>query len=118
MSTPQGNPGKIHLVGIGPGDAKYLPLAASEALAESDVIVGFRAYIQQIEGLITSKEVVSMELGQELERAAAAVDLAYAGKTVAVVSSGDAGIYGMSGPVFRVLTDRGWDGQVSGSRFV
>ena len=110
MSTPQGNSGKIHLVGIGPGDAKYLPLAASEALAESDVIVGFRAYIQQIEGLITSKEVVSMELGQELERAAAAVDLAYAGKTVAVVSSGDAGIYGMSGPVFRVLTDRGWDG--------
>ena len=77
MSTPQENPGKIHLVGIGPGDAKYLPLAASEALAESDVIVGFRAYIQQIEGLITSKEVVSMELGQELERAAAAVDSAY-----------------------------------------
>ena len=110
MSTPQENPGKIHLVGIGPGDAKYLPLAASEALAESDVIVGFRAYIQQIEGLIANKEVVSMELGQELERAAAAVDLAYAGKTVAVVSSGDAGIYGMSGPVFRVLTDRGWDG--------
>ena len=46
-----------------------------------------------------------------LERAAAAVDSAYAGKTVAVVSSGDAGIYGMSGPVFRVLTDRDWDGQ-------
>ena len=103
--------GKINLIGIGPGDPGYLTPAASHALSESDVIVGFRAYIQQIEGLISGKEVVSMELGQELERAAAAVDSAYAGKTVAVVSSGDAGIYGMSGPVFRVLTDRDWDGQ-------
>ena len=40
-----------------------------------------------------------------------AVDIAYSGKTVAVVSSGDAGIYGMAGPVYRVLTDRQWDGQ-------
>jgi len=111
MTNPQEKTGKIHLVGLGPGDANYLAPAASDALAESEVIVGFRAYIQQIEGLIAGKEVVSMELGQELERAAAAVDSAYAGKTVAVVSSGDAGIYGMSGPVFRVLTDRDWDGQ-------
>ncbi len=111
MTTASGKNGKIHLVGLGPGDAQYLVPAASKALADSDVIVGFRAYIQQIEGLIAGKEVVSMELGQELERAAAAVDSAYAGKTVAVVSSGDAGIYGMAGPVFRVLTDRDWDGQ-------
>ncbi len=111
MTTASGKTGKIHLVGLGPGDAQYLTPAASQALAESDVIVGFRAYIQQIEGLIAGKEVVSMELGQELERAEAAVDSAYAGNTVAVVSSGDAGIYGMSGPVFQVLTDRDWDGQ-------
>jgi len=52
-----------------------------------------------------------MELGQEMDRAARAVDLAYQGRSVAVVSSGDAGIYGMAGPVFRVLTDRDWDGQ-------
>ena len=111
MTTASGKTGKIHLVGLGPGDAQYLAPAASQALAESDVIVGFRAYIQQIEGLTAGKDVVSMELGQELERAEAAVDSAYAGNTVAVVSSGDAGIYGMSGPVFRVLTDCGWDGQ-------
>ena len=104
-------PGKIYLVGLGPGDAQYLAPAASQALADSEVIVGFRAYIQQIEPMTAGKQVVSMELGQELERASAAVDLAYSGKTVAVVSSGDAGIYGMSGPVFRVLTDRDWDGQ-------
>ena len=111
MTNQPGKTGKIYLVGIGPGDAEYLAPAANSALANSDVIVGFRAYIEQIDGLIAGKDVVSMELGQELERAAAAVDSAYAGKTVAVVSSGDAGIYGMSGPVFRVLTDRDWDGQ-------
>ena len=111
MTNQPGKTGKIYLVGIGPGDAEYLAPAASNALAKSDVIVGFRAYIEQIDGLIAGKDVVSMELGQELKRAAAAVDSAYAGKTVAVVSSGDAGIYGMSGPVFRVLTDRDWDGQ-------
>ena len=111
MTTHHNGPGKIHLVGIGPGDAKYLTTAASEAIAESDVVIGFRAYIEQVEYLVTVKEVISMELGQELERAAAAVDSAYKGNSVAVVSSGDAGIYGMSGPVFRVLTDRDWDGQ-------
>ena len=52
-----------------------------------------------------------MDLGQELERASIAVDLAYQGHSVAVVSSGDAGIYGMAGPVFRVLVERGWDGE-------
>lgn len=103
--------GKIYLVGLGPGDAQYLTPAGSAALASSEVVVGYRAYIEQISGPLEGKEIVSMELGQELERAAVAVDLAYEGRTVAVVSSGDAGIYGMSGPVFRVLTARGWDGQ-------
>jgi cobalt-precorrin 5A hydrolase/precorrin-3B C17-methyltransferase len=66
--------------------------------------------MDQIAALTEGKKVVSMELGQELERAAKAVELAYAGSTVAVVSSGDAGVYGMAGPVFRVLTDREWNG--------
>jgi precorrin-3B C17-methyltransferase len=83
---------------------------AGAALRESDVVVGYRGYTEQIAELIRGKQLVAMELGQELERAARAVDLAYAGHTVAVVSSGDAGIYGMSGPIFRILTDRDWDG--------
>ena len=51
-----------------------------------------------------------MELGQEMERAARAVDLAFQGRSAVVVSSGDAGIYGMAGPIFQVLTYREWDG--------
>jgi precorrin-3B C17-methyltransferase len=103
--------GIIYLVGLGPGDAGYLNPNAAAALRECDVVVGFRGYIEMVGDLLQGKEVISMELGQELERAARAVDLASAGRSVAVVSSGDPGIYGMSGPVFQVLTDRDWDGQ-------
>lgn len=104
------NIGKLYLVGLGPGDAAMLTPAAQDAIADSSHVVGYRYYIDQIAGAATDKTLHSMELGQELERAALAVDLAYAGHTVAVVSSGDAGIYGMAGPVYRILTDRGWDG--------
>ena len=102
--------GKLYLVGLGPGDTGNLTPAASDAIADSDELVGYRYYIEQVAGPASGKVCHSMELGQELERAELAVDIAYSGKTVAVVSSGDAGIYGMSGPVFRVLTDREWDG--------
>ncbi len=102
--------GKLYLVGLGPGDSNNLTPAALEALEDSDTVVGYRPYIEQVRDLLDGKELVSMELTQEMERAAIAVDLASAGHRVAVVSSGDTGIYGMAGPVFRVLVDRGWDG--------
>lgn len=102
--------GRLFLVGLGPGDPSLLTPLARAALQDCDAVVGYRGYIEQIEELLRGKELVSMELGQELERAARAVELAYAGGAVAVISSGDAGIYGMAGPVFQVLTDRGWDG--------
>ncbi len=103
--------GKLYLIGLGPGDTGHLTPAAASAIAESDELVGYRYYIEQVSSETAGKVSHAMELGQELERAALAVDIAYSGKTVAVVSSGDAGIYGMAGPVYRVLTDRQWDGQ-------
>ena len=102
--------GKLYLVGLGPGDAAHLTPAAAAAIADSGQLVGYRFYIEQAAGDVSDQVIHAMELGQELERAALAVDIAYSGHTVSVVSSGDAGIYGMAGPVFRVLTDRGWDG--------
>jgi precorrin-3B C17-methyltransferase len=102
--------GKLYLVGLGPGGSAHLTAAALSALAESGTIVGYTAYIDQAGDLLAGKDLVAMELGQELERATKAVDLAYAGHVVAVVSSGDAGVYGMSGPVFQVLTAKAWDG--------
>ena len=109
--TKTGAAGKLLLVGLGPGSPGLLAPDGLAALEECHAVVGFRGYLEQIAPLVQDKELVSMELGQELERAGRAVALAYAGRTVVVVSSGDAGIYGMAGPVFRVLTDRGWDGE-------
>jgi precorrin-3B C17-methyltransferase len=103
--------GILYLVGLGPGSPDLLAPGAAAALEDADVVVGFRGYMEQITSLTAGKEIVAMELGQELERADRAVDLAYGGASVAVVSSGDAGVYGMAGPVFRVLTDRNWDGE-------
>jgi precorrin-3B C17-methyltransferase len=102
--------GRLFLVGLGPGDPGLQTPLALAALRDCAVVVGYRGYIDQIGELLRGKKLVSMELGQELERAAKAVDLAYSGNAVAVISSGDAGVYGMAGPVFQVLTDRGWDG--------
>ena len=101
--------GKLYLVGLGPGGPRHLTAEALSALEEAEAVVGYRAYIDQAGAVLSGKEVIVMELGQEMERATRAVDLASSGRTVAVVSSGDAGIYGMSGPVFQVLTDRGWN---------
>jgi len=111
MNNDKSHSGLLYLVGLGPGSDKVLTPAARAALEDSDAVVGFRAYVDQVAGLLEGKELVAMELGQELERAERAVDLAYAGKRVAVVSSGDAGIYGMAGPIFKVLTDRDWNGE-------
>ena len=102
--------GLIYLVGLGPGSYGNLTPSARDALRDSHAIIGFHSYVDQITELVQGKEIISMALGQEMERAEKAVDLANTGKTVSVVSSGDAGIYGMSGPVFKALCDRNWDG--------
>ena len=106
-----GGKGKLHLVGLGPGSLDHLTPAAQTALEQADSVVGYGPYLEQVAPLLQGKNLVTTELGQELQRAAKAVDLALGGHCVALVSSGDAGIYGMAGPLFRVLADRGWDGK-------
>ena len=103
--------GKIHLIGLGPGDRTLLTPAASDAISGSDAIVGYDGYLDQVRDLTDGKQVVSMPLGMEMERAAKAAELASEGKSVVVISSGDIGVYGMAGPVFEHLAANGWDGQ-------
>ena len=104
------NIGKLYLVGLGPGSERFLTPGAVAALRECGTVIGYHLYIRQVENLLEGKERVAMELGQEMERASKAVELAAAGQVVAVISSGDAGVYGMSGPVFLALSEIGWDG--------
>lgn len=103
--------GKIHLIGIGPGDRTLLTRAALDAIYCSDAIVGYDGYLEQVRDLTADKQVVSMPLGMEMERAAKAVELANEGSAVAMISSGDIGVYGMAGPVFEHLAANGWDGK-------
>jgi len=101
--------GQLSIVSLGPGDLAYLAPAAQTALQRADVVIGYRFYLNLIRALLTpQQQIVDSELGEEMARANHALDLALQGQRVALVSSGDAGIYAMAGPVFEALTARGW----------
>src|SRR5574340_1754865 len=92
----------LYVVGIGPGDLKHMTCEAREVLGEAQVVVGYKTYLGLIEPLLEGKEVVSSGMMKEVERGREALAIAASGKTVALVSSGDAGVYGMAGLVLEV----------------
>src|SRR5262245_53290819 len=100
--------GKLFLVGFGPGGHDHLTFRARQVIAESEVVIGYSTYIKLIADLLDDKEVIRKGMTEELDRATEAIDLARSGKTVALVSSGDIGIYGMAGPTFECLRECGW----------
>ena len=100
--------GKIMLVGIGPGSHDHMTHRARAAIAEADVVVGYVTYIKLVADLLEGKEVMRKGMTEELDRAVHALEFARAGKKVAVISSGDAGVYGMAGPTYEVLFQAGW----------
>lgn len=100
--------GKIMLVGLGPGSQEYLTARARAAILEADTVIGYATYIRLIADLLVGKEVIKKAMTEELDRAIEAFDRAQQGKKVAIVSSGDAGVYGMAGPTFEVLFQSGW----------
>lgn len=102
--------GRISIVGFGPGADQHLTFRAREAIAEAEVVIGYNTYIRLIEELLEGKEVHRKGMSEELDRVHLAYDLAREGKVVALVSSGDAGVYGMAGPTLEVLVARGWLG--------
>jgi precorrin-3B C17-methyltransferase / cobalt-factor III methyltransferase len=100
--------GILSIVGIGPGASDHTTPAALKAIAEADLIVGYTTYIKLVRDLIQGKEVVKTGMTEEIGRARAAVERARDGARVAIISSGDAGVYGMAGLVFQVLQEMGW----------
>jgi precorrin-3B C17-methyltransferase len=85
------------VVGIGPGDPLDRTRRAEQAIEQSGVIVGYKRYMELIEDLTAGKELVSSGMTREKDRCRAAIERAEQGAVVALVSSGDAGIYGMAG---------------------
>ena len=100
--------GKIMLVGIGPGSIEHMTARARSAIAEADTVIGYATYINLVADLLDGKEVVRKAMTEELDRAIEALERARAGKKVALISSGDAGVYGMAGPTYEVLFQAGW----------
>ncbi len=94
--------GKVWVVGLGPGDHSYITPEAKNAIAAADTIVGYKTYIDLIKPLIEGKTMISNGMRREVERCETAVKLAEEGREVALVSSGDPGIYGMAGILLEV----------------
>ena len=96
---------KLYVVGIGPGGAEHITPAAAAAIAAAAVVVGYATYLELIPQLLVGKEVVSSGMMKEVERCRQALELASGGQTVALVSSGDAGVYGMAGLALELAED-------------
>ncbi|MGL5694795.1 MAG: precorrin-3B C(17)-methyltransferase [Peptostreptococcaceae bacterium] len=94
----------IYVIGIGPGSKELMTLEAIKAMEDAEVIVGYKTYINLVTEFIQDKEVVSNGMRQEIDRCKKAVEIAKEGKKVAVISSGDAGIYGMAGLILELTT--------------
>jgi precorrin-3B C17-methyltransferase len=100
--------GTLSIVGIGPGAQQHTTPAALEAIQRAELVVGYTTYIRLVKPLLEGKEIVKTGMTEEIGRARAAVERARDGANVAIISSGDAGVYGMAGLVFQVLADIGW----------
>ncbi len=94
--------GKVFVVGLGPGAREQMTIKAIEAIDSCDVVIGYHVYIKLIEDLLEGKQVISSGMKREKERCEMCLLHARAGKKVALVSSGDAGIYGMAGPMLEM----------------
>ena len=102
--------GKIIVAGIGPGSQQDITPAVLEAVRQADVIVGYQYYFQFIMPYVREDcECIDTGMKKERERAEQAFEQAEQGKTVVVVSSGDAGIYGMTPLVYEMRKERGSD---------
>ena len=87
---------KLYVVGIGPGAADEMTVRAMKALEASQVIAGYGVYTDLVRPLFPDKEYLETPMRREVERCQMAIDAAMSGKTVSMISSGDAGVYGMA----------------------
>ena len=92
----------LYIVGIGPGSLAHLTHRATDVLTGVEAVAGYTTYIDLIRPLIEGKQIVSTPMTREVERVQAAIEIAQSGRSCALVSSGDPGIYAMAGLVFEI----------------
>jgi cobalt-precorrin 5A hydrolase/precorrin-3B C17-methyltransferase len=110
VARRRGPRGHLSVVGAGPGGADCRTPAAERSVRRADVVVGYGPYLDQCRDLLSARqEIVSSPIGDERLRAKQAVAEAVAGRRVALVSSGDAGVYGMAAVTLELLEEDGQD---------
>lgn len=93
---------QLYVVGLGPGGARWMTPQARRALEASQVLCGYTAYIDLVRADFPGKELLTTPMTWELERCRLALERAAAGQTTAMLCSGDAGVYGMAGPILQL----------------
>lgn len=102
QAEPGARPGSVAAIGTGAGTAPRLTREAVAAIEAADVVVGYRTYTEQLRQLFPDKKYVAGSMGREIERCREALEQAAAGRNVALISSGDPGVYGMAGPLLEM----------------
>lgn len=92
----------INIIGIGP-KREDITISALSALKKSDVVIGYKKYIDSVYDLIENKEIIKKGMGDEIARGELAIKKSLEGKTVALISSGDPGVYGMANLIFQLI---------------
>ena len=92
----------VYVVGLGPGDAQFLTTQAQAALQAADVLCGYTVYVDLVRPLYPGKEFYTTGMTKEIDRCRWALETAQGGKTVALICSGDAGVYGMASPLLEL----------------
>ena len=95
----------VYVVGLGPGDSRFLTAQARAALDAADVLCGYTVYIDLIRPYWPEKECYTTGMTREIDRCRWALETAGRGRTVALVCSGDAGVYGMASPLLELAED-------------
>jgi len=101
--------GRITVIGFGPGDKGNMTFRAADALRSAELVFGYEVYTDLLKNYFPDLEYRSSKMLKEVERCTHAIEEAEKGKTIAMVSSGDSGIYGMAGIVHEIAIERGSD---------
>lgn len=97
--------GKLYVVGFGPGGKEHMTLKAVDVIENADIVTGYTTYIDILKEYFPNKNYIATPMMKEVERCKIAVEEAMKNKTVAMVSSGDSGIYGMAGIIYQVAEE-------------
>ena len=93
---------KLYIIGIGPGGREHFTRRMIDCIEASDAIVGYTPYLEYIREFTEGKDCYSTGMKSEIQRCQKAIDLAKSGITTSIISTGDAGLYGMAGPILQM----------------